>query len=157
MRTQREAKLPSNRIGMFPYQPDRHYVIAQRPGPDWEYDSVSDLLYTFDPATGKSAYRVDVDGSEGDGARFTGKRNAVLLSCSKAYFDTKQREEVRRSKAMKNADFTLGQFAGGAEYKPDSMPETPINLGEAVEQMQAISQQRGYESDTYGSPELANV
>ncbi len=157
MRTAREAKIPSARMGQFNYQSDRHYVLVQRAGPDWEYDTFTQYMNTFDPVTGERAYRIEADGAEGDGAMHTGKANAVLLSCSKEYADRKNREAVLKSKQMKDADFSLGPIAGGSEWAPEIPEERETTLGDAVETMQQALRRQGREASEFGSPELSNL
>ena len=90
----------STRRVRFNYEPDRHYVLVQKAGGQWEENTLDKLLDQWDEEANAPAYRVEADGDTDSGRQVTRDRRLVLLSCSKSFNERRTQEHVAPSNAQ---------------------------------------------------------
>ena len=118
------------RRGGYAYDPERHYVLVQKPSDQWE-DGALDRLSDEVLADGSPAYRIDADGSAGaEQRRITGHRQLVMISCPKSYIEAKVQASAAESRlSFKRVD------------DPDAKLEigSPVSFSEIPNQSRPVS------------------
>lgn len=123
------------RRGGYPYDPERHYVLVQKPSDQWE-DGALDRLTDEVLPDGSPAYRVDADGSKGaDQRRITGHRQLVMLSCPKSYIDGRVQAIAAESRlSFKRVDDPDAKLEIGSPVSFSEIPNQarPASLADVI-------------------------
>ena len=118
MRTVKEsAPEQIGRRARFEFNPDRHYVLVQKPDANWDGQQMDRIMDEVD-SSGNDAYRVEADGANGtDDRRVTGSRQMVMLSCHKSHIQEKIKGAANISHSNAHAVVPNPDYDEKLEYR----------------------------------------